>query len=241
MLLSFSMAQAIISIVPVELGKKPGVSGKLQGASERKRGNTDSVNYNVGLNLQYDNSTSYAVWSELTGSYGETNGEENTNKTYAHVRYIHTLYRKTWNWESFIQSETNKFTKVDRKYLAGGGLRYNLLGSQYGNLFFGLGSFGEKIKYTSLIDPDESNTRINSYIAYELKLGEDSKLAYVAYMQPKVNDFSDYIMSNAVSLKIHVYKKLFLSFIVFYDVDSKPAIGVKKTDYTQKTSFILEF
>jgi hypothetical protein len=28
---------------------------------------------------------------------------------------------------------------------------------------------------------------------------------------------------------------------MYYDVDSKPAIGVKKYDYTQKTSFVWEF
>lgn len=241
LLLSFSMAQAIITIVPVELGKKPGVSGKLQGSSERKKGNTDTNYYSGGLRLQYDNNSSYALWSDFTGSYGEANGEENANKTYGHIRYIHTLYDKSFNWESFIQAETNKFTKVDEKYLVGGGLRYNFLGSKYGDLFFGLGGFHENISYTTTVDPDETNFRMNSYLAYALKLGKDTKLAYALYYQPNTESFSDYIMSNALSIKIRVYKKLFLNFIIYYDEDSDPAKDVKKYDYTQKTSFIWEF
>ena len=241
LILSFSVAQAVITIVPVELGKKPGVSGTLQGSAERKRGNTETKYYNAGIKLQYDNNESYVIWSDFIGSYGEANGEENTNKTYAHIRYVHTLYEKSINWETFIQSETNKFTKIKEKYLAGGGLRYNFLGSEYGNLFFGAGGFQEHISYTTSIDSIENNLRLNTYAAYELTFGEDSTLAYVAYYQPNVEDFSDYIMSQAAGLKVHVYKKLFIRFMIFYDYDSKPAIGVEKDDYTQKTSFIWEF
>jgi len=241
LILSFSMAHAIITIVPVVLGDKPGVSGKIQASSEKKRGNTDTTNYSGGLKLQYDNNSSYVVWSDFTGSYGESNGEENTNKTYVHVRYIHTLYEKNYNWETFVQSETNKFTKVESKYLLGAGLRYNFLGSEYGDLFFGLGGFHENITYTTSVDPSERNVRMNTYLAYKLKFANDSELAYVAYYQPNTDNFSDYVISNAFGLKIHVYKELFLSLTIYYDVDSEPAKGVEKTDYTQKTSFIWEF
>jgi len=241
LLLSFSIAEAIITIVPVELGKTPGVSGKIKASSEKKKGNTNTTNISGGVRLQYDNNSSYAIWGDFSGSYGETNGEENTNKTYAHLRYIHTLYEKSINWETFVQSETNKFTKVKSKYLLGGGLRYNLLNSEYGDLFFGLGGFYEGISYTTNIDPSEKNMRLNSYLAYKFTFAEKSELAYVAYYQPNADAFSDYIVSNAFGLKIHVYKELFLSFIVYYDIDSKPAIGIEKNDYTQKTSFIWEF
>lgn len=241
LILTFSMAQAIVTIVPVVLGEKPGISGALGGSAETKRGNTDTKYYDVEVKLQYDSNASYVIWSNFIGSYGETNGEENTNKTYAHIRYIHTLYEKSVNWEAFVQSETNKFTKINEKYLSGAGLRYNILGSEYGDLFFGLGAFYENITYTTSIDPTENNTRVNNYIAYKLKFGEDSELAYASYYQPMIDDFSDYVMSHAIGLKIKIYKKLFLGFVIYYDYDSDPAIDVKKDDYTQKTSFIWEF
>ena len=241
LIFSFSIAQAIITIVPVKLGEKPGVSGVMKGSSEKRKGNTDTTNYSGGLRVQYDNNLSYAVWTDFSGSYGEANGEENTNKTNAHARLIHKLYEKNLNWEVFVQSETNKFTNIDEKYLSGGGLRYDFFDEDYGDLYFGLGGFYERINYTTTIDPSESNARMNSYIAYTLKFGDDAELAYVGYYQPKFEEFSDYIISNAFGLKIHVYKELFLSFIMYYDVDSKPAIGVKKYDYTQKTSFVWEF
>jgi hypothetical protein len=239
--LSFSIAQAIITIVPVKLGEKPGVSGTVRGSSEKRKGNSDTTNYSAGVRLQYDDNSSYAIWTDFSGSYGEANGEENTNKTNGHIRYIHTLYEKSLNWEVFVQSETNKFTKIDEKYLSGAGLRYDFFHDNYGDLYLGFGGFYERINYTTTIDPRETNARMNAYIAYTFKLGDDAELAYVGYYQPKFEEFSDHIISNAFGLKIHVYKKIFLSFIMYYDADSKPAIGVKKYDYTQKTSFVWEF
>jgi len=235
------MANAIITIVPVELGKKPGVSGKLSGSFETKRGNTEKDEYNAGLRVQYDNNESYVLWSDFIFNYAEVSGTKNTNKTYAHVRLVHSIYEKSFDWEAFVQSETNEFTKVDKKRLGGGGLRYKFFHSDFGKIYLGVGGFYETINYTTTIDPSETNTRINSYLAYTKKFGEDSRFAYVGYYQPNAENFSDYIISNAVELKVHIYLKLFISFILYYDVDSKPAFGVEQEDITQKTSFVFEF
>lgn len=235
------MANAIITIVPVELGKKPGFSGKLSGSFETKRGNTEKNEYNAGLRLQYDNNESYVFWSDFIGSYGEASGETNTNKTYAHLRYIHSLYEKSIDWEAFVQSETNEFTKVEKKRLGGGGLRYNFLHNDYGKLYLGLGGFYETINYTTTVDPFERNVRISSYLAYTKKFGKDSKVAYVAYYQPNTDNFSDHIISHAIELKVNIYLQMYLSLVFYYDIDSKPAFGVEKEDITQKTSFIFEF
>ncbi|MEA3521337.1 MAG: DUF481 domain-containing protein, partial [Campylobacterota bacterium] len=68
-----------------------------------------------------------------------------------------------------------------------------------------------------------------------------TSISYVGYYQPKGEDFSDYIVSNSVELKVNVYQQLYVHFVVYYDVDSKPAVGIEETDITQKTSFAYEF
>jgi len=232
---------AIITISPVNIGDNPGWSGALQGSFETKRGNSDVDNYAAGLRASYDNNTSYVVWSDFTFSYGKASGEINTNKTYAHIRYIHSTPLKTFNYELFIQSETNEFTKVEKRFLGGGGLRYHLNHHYYGNLYFGLGAFYENIVYTTQIDPKEKNMRLNSYIAYTKQFNKGSKLSYVGYYQPKLDNYHDYILSNGVELEVLIYKTLYLNFVFYYDIDTKPAIGVEETDISQKTSFIYKF
>ncbi len=236
-----SVANAIITIVPVELGDKPGFSGSLGGSFETKRGNTEKEEYNAGLKLRYDNNESYTIWSDFIGSYGKASGVENTNKTYAHIRFVHSLYENNLDGELFVQSETNEFTSIDKRRLVGGGLRYRFAHGDFGKFFFGLGGYYETVNYTTDFDPYEQSIRINSYLAYTKKFENKSSISYVGYYQPKTEDFSDYIVSNSVEVKVNIYLELYLSFLVYYDVDSNPAIGREKEDITQKTSFIYEF
>jgi hypothetical protein len=234
--------EAVITISPVNIGEKPGFSGSLKGSFETKRGNSDVDNYAAGIRGQYDNNTTYVLWADFTFSYGKASGETNTNKTYSHIRYIHTMeIQKEFNYELFAQSEMNEFTMVKKRFLSGGGLRYHMQDDVYGNLYFGLGAFYEHIAYTTQIDPNEANLRVNSYIAYTKRFNKESKLSYVGYYQPNINKSIDYILSNGLEVEVLVYKKLYLNFVLYYDIDTQPAIGVKKEDISQKTSFIYKF
>ena len=235
-----SYLNAIITIAPIELGKKPGTTGKVEGSFQTKRGNTEKDEYSLGLKLQYDNNASYVIFTDIIGVYGEASGERNTNKTYLHTRFIHNLY-KHLDYEVYLQSETNEFTSVDKRRLGGGGLRYHFLDDVYGDLFFGLGAYTEQITYTTALDPKENNMRANSYVAYVNRFTERVKFTYVGYYQPRVDDLKDYINSNAIELKVKIYKHLSLKVKMYYDVDSSPAIGREKVDFTQETSFSYEF
>jgi hypothetical protein len=233
---------AIITIAPVNIGDKPGYSGTLKGSFETKRGNSDVDNYSAGLRAQYDNNSSYVLWSDFVFAYGKAFGETNTNKTYAHVRLVHTfLDIKELNYEGFIQLGTNEFTNVEERNLIGGGLRYHKDLKNYGNFYLGLGGFYEEINYLTSLDPREKNIRVNSYISYTKAFDKKSKISYVMYYQPKVDESADFIVSNALELQVLIYKTLFLNFVLYYDVDSKPAHDIKKRDFTQKTSFLYKF
>ena len=233
---------AIITIAPVVIGSKPGASGMLKGSFETKRGNTDVDNYSAGFRAQYDNNTSYVLWSDFVFSYGKASGETNTNKSYAHLRLVHTfLDSKVFNYETFVQSEKNEFTSVKEKILLGGDFRYYQDLSKYGDFYVGLGSFYETVEYLTNLNPDEENFRINFYVSYTKSFSKDSKFTYVMYFQPNIAEPTDYVLSNATELEILIYEKLYLDFVIYYDQDTKPAVGVEKSDFTQKTSFIYKF
>lgn len=238
--LMLSLAEAIISVAPVKLGEKTGYSGSVDGSLETKRGNTETDSYMAGVKLQYDEKKEYAVYVNLTGSYGKASGQTNTNKTYLHARVVHALYEEL-AYEYYVQSETNEFVSINRRLLTGGGLRYNFKNHDYGEFYAGLGVYGEMISYTTQIDPFEKNFRVNSYIAYVKDFTKTARFAYIGYFQPKIDDLGDYITSNAIELKLHVYEKLYLKFNLYYDIDTKPAIGRKTTDFSQLTSFSYSF
>ena len=236
-----TISNAVITIEPVTIKDEDELSGSIQASVENRRGNTEKNEYSGGVKIEYNKKNSYVAWGEIAGAYGDANSETNVNKLFAHLRYIHVTNLEKLNWESFLQSEYNEFTKIQRRRLVGGGVRYDFQHDGIGKLYLGESIFYENIAYTTDIDPSEDNIRFNTYLAYSAKLGDDSNIVYVLYYQPKADNFSDYIFSNGVELKVHVYKQLFLKVNVYYDVDSKPAYGVKKEDFTNKTSFVYDF
>lgn len=237
-----SSVYAVVTVAPVEIGSKPGIGGVVEASLETARGNTDKDEFKGGVKVQYDNNNSYVAWIAANINYAEAESVKNTNKTYLHLRYIHTYYgQKNTNYELFAQSQTNEFTKVKHRYLMGGGYRFHLLHHLIGKLYVGGGAFYEHINYTTAVDEKEDNLRANIYAAYSYNLGDDSKLSYVGYYQPKFNDLNDFIATNTLELQVHVYKRLFMSLKVNYDYDSRPAIDVEKRDFSQTTSFVYEF
>ncbi|WP_457749382.1 DUF481 domain-containing protein [Sulfurimonas sp.] len=241
LLLSIVSAQAVIYIAPVDIGDKPGFSGSLKGSFQTKRGNTNSDEYSAGSRFQYDNNKSYVLWTDIAFSYAKASGTANTNKTYVHVRYIHSFYKKHLNWEAFVQSQTDKFTKIQKRFLGGIGLRYHSNIQKYGNIYFGFGFLGEHIDYTTKVDPTEDNVRLNLYIAYKKDFSKNVHISYLGYYQPNTAVFSDYILSNSAQLRVKIYKQLSINFELIYNKDTKPAVGVQNYDFSQKTSFIYEF
>jgi len=206
-------ADAIVSITPVLIGAKPGFSGKAQGYLKTRRGNVNSDNY----------------------------GKAYSDNTFAHIRYIHKLLPKEVDWEAFIQSQTNQFTDIKERVLQGGDIRWHFKNKKLGDLFFGAGGFYEHIIYTTPINPTENNIRFGFYISYVKVLKKGSKFSYIGYYEPKINKLSDYLISNAAQLKVNIYKQLFLSFLIQYNIDSVPPIGIKQDDFSQTTSFIYQF
>lgn len=232
---------ALVSIVPVEIGEDPGSHGKVAISLETKRGNTHKDNYKLGLRFDYDNNESYHTWIEMSGEYGESNYVKDTNKLYLHLRHIHALSDKTICVEAFTQAQDNEFKLIQRRLLGGAGIRFKIFELfNEGKGYLGVGALYEDIQYTSN-DPKEDNFRLNSYFAYTIKLGDDSDLSYTIFYQPKMDEFSDYVSSQKLALKLHVYKRLYLNFQVAYDVDSNPPMDVEEYDFTQTTSFVFDF
>jgi len=242
-LLIAAQLHAIVAIKPREVGENPGLTGEVAGAFDTKRGNTETDSYSAAFELQYDSNASYLVWGMVTAAYGEASGVKNTNNVYGHLRYIENIRGQRLAEEGFAQIEEDEFKSIKDRFLLGAGLRAKLLRPKqgWGGLFLGAGAFLEYVGYSTGIDPAERNVRFNSYIAYSLSMANDSKFILDAYYQPKVNDFGDYLTSVSATLEIQIYRQLYLGFATVYAHDSKPAIGVKEDDFSQKTLIKYKF
>lgn len=234
---------ALVSIAPVDIGSKPGMSGNISGSLSSKGGNTQKDDYSLGLRVQYDQGSDYLVWGTFTYDYGTSNGTKNEDKLYAHLRYIRALDRGNWSTELFLQTEQDKFKAIQTRSLTGAGLRWRFFNSEdWGKGYAGLGGLAEKIDYTHpQINADEQNSRVNSYLAYTKSFPNASKLNYIGYFQPKFNQISDYVSFQTLELIVPIYGKLNLSLSAKYAYDSRPPIGIQKKDTAFLTTLLWEF
>lgn len=242
-LLSTSLS-ALVSIAPVDIGSKPGVSGNISGSLSSKSGNTQKDEYSLGMRLQYDQGSDYLTWGVFTYDYGKSNGTKNEDKIYAHVRYIHQLNQNgDWTWELFLQSEQDKFKDINERSLGGAGVRWRFMNSEdWGRGYAGMGGFAEKIDYShSERNPNEQNSRLNSYLAFTKNFRVGSKVSYIGYFQPKFNETSDYVSLQSAELILPIVGQLHLSLSAKYLYDSRPAVGVEKRDAAYMTSLLWQF
>ena len=244
----FSYTFGLVSIRPAEVGEqKDSIEGKLYLALSNQRGVSNTDSYKGTLKLSYDSNTTYIIWGELAGAYGKANGVKNTQNLYLHLRYIHNITSKRFVYEIFAQAQDNEFKQIKDRSLVGGGVRVKFLKDFVKELdfFVGFGGFYEYIDYLdTYTDPTERNIRLNGYIAinYPFKsISNKSKLTLTSYYQPKVSSFGDFISYSGVNLKLGIYKHLFFAFIVRYEYDSKPAVGVDKNNFYQESAVIFEF
>ncbi len=230
----------LISIAPVKIAEKPGLHGKISTSLQTRRGSTKKESYKAAFRIAYDNNSTHVTWSEVSAEYGKSNDVEDTNRLYMHIRHIYALTEEVVRGEILGQLQRDKFKLIRERAITGLGLRlkaFELLESSKG--YLGVGGFYENINYTS-DDATENHIRGNSYFTYTSGFNENS-FSYTLYYQPLLDNFSDYIESHKFQLKIHVFKKLSLSFKLSYDVDSKPPEGINKYDFYQETSFVFEF
>ncbi len=234
---------AVVNIAPVDVGAKPGLSGHIAGTATTKRGNTEKDEYSGDLKIQYDEGTDYVAWGVLSYNYGEASGVSNEDKAYAHLRFIHKLYGDDWCGELFAQTQNDKFRSIQARTLGGAGIRWRFFNTEaWGRGYAGLGAFYEYVDYSdSQINPTENTARLNSYAAYTKGFGEASRLSYIGYYQPRLNETGDYIVSQTLELKLKIYLQLSLSFKFDYDYDAAPPAGVKKEDIVQTTSLVWDF
>lgn len=236
-------ANAIVSMEGLHTSKpEEGFSGAIELSLSNTSGNTEKEEYSLGSRLQWHKGemTDYLL---LSGSYGESNGVKNTDKSFAHLRHIQQ-FRPTLAWEAYLQAEQNEFARLEFRSLAGGGLRFTLYEQENkGAAYLGLGGYysEERIDDSYADAGTETLWRGSSYLLLKYQATPNTVLASTTYYQPSTEGADDYRLLEQAALKVKLTDMLSLIVSADYSFDSDPPIGVEKRDTTYNTSFSLEF
>jgi len=234
---------AVVDVATVDFEESSeGFSGSLYGSVEQKRGSTDKDELEMGGRLQYDTKET-VTWIQGEIEKDSSRGEKTDDNSFVHLRHIQQLYTPDWAVEFYVQEKTDTFKNIDSRVVYGAGGRYRFFNSEdLGKLFVGVSLLDERIDYTEEdIDPNEHNYRLGTYLSYKNNIDNNLEFSSIAYYQPEIDNGSDYRFSSLTELTIHLTKVIDLSYLIQFDYDSDPAVGIPTTDTRQRLSFIYRF
>lgn len=214
-----------------------GLSGS--GAS----GNTEKYDVTTGARVvwQHHNITDMLV---LSGSYGRVEGETNTEKGFMHLRHTAPLVNEHY-WGVFAQANHNTFTRLKYRGLVGGGVRLTLTEhSDTAAAYLGLGAMYEK---EEIEDPAITESRIdrvyraNVYLVGKYHLNSAVRFVSSTYYQPSFSDGDDFRALEEAELAVKLDESLDLTLSVNVAHDSRPPIGIERTDIIYSTGIKYKF
>ncbi|MBL4867588.1 MAG: DUF481 domain-containing protein [Pseudomonadales bacterium] len=216
---------------------KNGLSGQFQASIDGKSGNSEKESFDIGAKGIFKSGPHRALMI-ASREYGTSFDQTNTDSDFFHFRYV-KLHRPSWASEYFVQNQSNPFKRLSQRSLVGYGGRFNLRDKEDVKLILGTGVFflHEKIAQENA----EEFWRANFYFVYKHNLNDQINLLNTLYLQPRMNEFSDLEALNDFSLNIKLSNTINLKLALKTTHDRKPPVGVAKTDYSYRTSFIYSF
>jgi hypothetical protein len=197
-------------------------------------GTSGLVGGRIGPNLGF---------AAASADYARLGGTTSVKKSFAHIRDNYEFTDFFW-WEEFVQSETDRFRRIQIRALLGTGPRFALFEShKWVELHAGLSYM---LEYTS-IDPSAEILepalvhRLNQYVALVLRPDERIVFSSITYYQPRFDEWTDAHVLNVSSVEMKVTPILNSRIDATTRYESVVAQGVKRADLEFKSSLELKF
>jgi Protein of unknown function, DUF481 len=200
-------------------------------------GNTDFQYFGSNSRINYAWTSDNSTFLILNGGFGRKNGNTFFSQALFHLRHVRAI-TDNLKLELFTQYDNNKSLLLTDRYIAGGGVRSQILNFDRLTSHTGLSVFAEREVYdlpeNALHAQKTHGFRFNSYLTFNLKLKEDMIFLSVTYLQPDIKKLDDLRVLSNNALNIKVSKSLSINIKTDVRYDSRPADGIKKYDFVSK-------
>jgi putative salt-induced outer membrane protein YdiY len=218
--------------------REPGWSGGVDVLFSAEGGNSESIELESGFRAQWRGARD-RVRMQSSVSYEETAGVETEREVVAHVRHNRDL-SDDWATVTFGQIQHNPFQRLQRRWLIGAGLRYDLYDDERGSVRIGVTPMLEIEKLQDGGDA-ESRGRLSTFVHVGRQLREDVRLDLTGFWQPTFRSLADARATGNATLAIDVIGSVDLKVGVEVEYDAKPPEGVENTDWETMLGLGLTF
>ncbi len=239
LLLIFIYSFATAQILNVEKRRstqsKDGWAGNIDFSGKYTKNTKEVYQFSNKALIQYKQGLkNYLILSDL--KIIKKNQEDLINKGAIHLRYIKQIKDSVdISYEIFTQTQFNAVQKINQRSLLGGDFRFKILGNDTIN--FNLGT-GAMLEYeASTLNTYATAIRFTNYISFNWIISPTWKFKLITYYQPKINEMSDYRLSNETSISYQLSKQFSIVGIFNGLFDSTPIIGIPNGIYTGSLLF----
>jgi len=192
---------------------------------EGRRMQTDSIRFVLNNDLSFsfnsiDDDDLYQLTNDLTtqlkskdlkkiyfliGNYNliHSAGSDLRNSWLLHLRFNYKL-TSLFRIETFIQSQYNEFSNINRRNLVGAGLRFKLLSKEKAALYIGNSYIYEHEKI-DIINEKFYHHRNSSYLSFNATVSKSNiELLNTIYYQPLYEDFGNYRILEQFKIEVPI-------------------------------------
>lgn len=206
-------------------------------------GNTEFLQVNSGGRID-------AVQGDHAGfivsqfSLARANDAAVLSRAFAHIRYNNDVTPLV-TAELFAQVERDEQQLLARRYLVGGGVRFNVIDEATHG--FALGTTPmfelEQLREGAVLpggDTESIGYRLSNYVTGRFKVSETTFASATTYVQPRLNDFNDVRVLAQGRLGVDVNKNLRVQLTANTRYDSRPPVGIEETDFSVTGGFVFD-
>ncbi len=252
-------AAAQINTEKMRVGaNQPGWSGTYDASVSLQQGNTEREMLGAGVRLQYawprpeaaDDETGAGDEKEAPAnviflvsnySFGRASENRYVNDAQGHLRFVRQ-HGPRIAFEVFGQYQFNEFTRLEDRFLAGGGGRFVLVRAERTEVFVGSGYMLEHENVDLPGGTSSEHQRSTSYVTVRYN-SEDERLRLVqtVYAQPRLDRLQDFRLLSETSFEIQLFRRLALAISLNVAHDSEPPSAVRETDVVLSNSLRYSF
>jgi hypothetical protein len=236
----------IVNIERVLAGEPPeGMQGAVQLSIGLRQGNTESRRFEGDSLIRWRSGvTLFQI--VLGGAYESAGGSRIADNTLGHIRYGY-LFDTGFRLEALFQLQGNSFVRLQRRTLAGAGIRFPLLtraraparGAGEDRIDLGLVVMYESEELRGL--ESEPGWRASLLLSMGWGLSETASVGNQLYYQPLVDRPQDYRILNDFGLSVRVWGPISAKIDARLVYDSRPPAQVKSTDLVLSNALTVVF
>jgi len=179
----------------------------------------------------------------LRYNYGTSRGKVDSNKSFLHVRHRTDLNRQ-WAVEALAQVGRDPFSRLSRRTLLGGGLRFTALEKAGVAAVYLGGGFYERERLSITAATNDTNSslwRSSNYLVLKRRFNEQLRMNSITYYQPAFRQLKDYRLLEEVSAYVKVMDNIDLKLSLDFTYDARPPQSVKSTDLRYSSGLEMRF